>query len=172
MQLKIEFAILENLNIIEFARSLVCKSYIPVCKNTRMNPRGRWRRRRNLRRVPTTDLDRRWRAENSPLPLQNSVQVPVFLVIFMQYAEKYSIDLLEKGADKKKGQTLKNQTDLARSRARPGPCIGQLKVRYRLQNLSKAVPKTSGGFLLRCQLMSTSGSVGRRHSPQVAPAAQ
>ena len=48
---------------------------IPV---TRMNPRGRWRRRRNLRRVPTTDLDRRWRAENSPLPLQNSVQVPVF----------------------------------------------------------------------------------------------
>ena len=36
----------------------------------------------------------------------------------------------------------------------------------------KAVPKTSGGFLLRCQLMSTSGSVGRWHSPQVAPAAQ
>ena len=70
-----------------------------------MNPRGRWRRRRNLRRVPTTDLDRRWRTENSPLPLHNSVQVPVFLVIFMQYTEKYRIDLLEKGADKKKGQT-------------------------------------------------------------------
>ena len=33
----------------------------------------------------------------------------------MQYAEKYSIDLLEKGADKKKGQTHKqtNRENLA-----------------------------------------------------------
>mgnify|MGYP000294774888 CR=1 FL=1 len=69
----------------------------------------------------------------------------------MQYAEKYSIDLLEKGADKKKGQTKKERKS-GRSRARPGPCFGQLNDRYQSQNLSKVAPKTSSGFLLRSQL--------------------
>ena len=55
------------------------------------------------------------------------------------------------------GQTNIPQTFSARSRARPGPCFGQPNVRYQSQNLSKVVPKTSGGFLLRGQLMSTSG---------------
>ena len=40
--------------------------------------------------------------ENSSLPLQNSVQVPVFLPSFSGNCFCIAIDLLEKGADKKK----------------------------------------------------------------------
>ena len=83
-----------------------------------------------------------------------------------------SIDLLEKWSDKKKGLQTDKQTKFGRSRAQPEPGFGHLNVRYPSHTLSKAVPKMSSRFLLRSQLMGTSGSFGRWHSPQVAPAAQ
>ena len=60
----------------------------------------------------------------------------------------------------KKGLTKKRthrQTKSGRSRARPGPCFGQLNVSYQSQNLPKVVPKTSRGSLLRTRLKGTSG---------------
>ena len=136
-----------------------------------MNPRGRWRRRRNLRRVPTTELDRR--CEDRKIyrfPYRNRCKSP-FLSDFFLKSEPYVHRRARKVLRQKKN-TNTHQGKSGRSRARPGPRFGQLNVRYQSQNLSKVVPKTSDGFLLRSQLMGTSGSFGRWHSPQVAPAAQ
>ena len=120
------------------------KSQQPTCL-----PRGRWRRRRNLRRVPTTSDqpdrtgDRKWTA--SPTEIGAS---PLFWATFFWKVSCTGIDMLEKWSDKKKGQTHKHRFS-GRSGARPGPGFGQLNVRYQSQNLSKVVPKTSRGSLLR-----------------------
>ena len=127
------------------------KSQQPTCL-----PRGRWRRRRNLRRVPTTELDRRCEDRKeiaSPTEIGSS---PRFWASFFWKVNRTSIDLLEKWSDKKK------RTDLIHTisgpmRCGPGPGFGQLNVRYQSQNPSKVVPKTSSGSLLRTRLMSTSG---------------
>ena len=60
------------------------------------------------------------------------------------------------GTTNKDNQTNK-QRKSGRSRDLPGPCFGQLNTRYQSQNLSKVVPKTTRGSLLRGQLKSTSG---------------
>ena len=76
------------------------KSQQPTCL-----PRGRWRHRRNLRRVPTTSDqpdrggDRKWTA--SPTEIGAS---PRFWATFFWKVNRTSIDLLEKRSDKKKGQ--------------------------------------------------------------------
>ena len=93
-----------------------------------------------------------------------------FLSDFFLKSEPYVHRPARKVVRQKK-RTNTEQGKSGRSRARPGPGFGQLNVRYQSQNLSKAVPKMSSRFLLRSQLMGTSGSFGRWHSPQVAPAA-
>ena len=136
-----------------------------------MNPRGRWRRRRNLRRVPTTELDRRCEDRKEIASPTESGASPRFLSVFFLKSEPYVHRPARKVVRQKK-RTSDRHRNLVRSRARPGRGFGQLNVRYQSQNLSKAVPKMSSRFLLRSQLMGTSGSFGRWHSPQVAPAAQ
>ena len=111
------------------------------------------------------------RQKTDGFPYRNQCKSP-FLNDFFLESEPYVHRPARKVAAEKKRTDRHTQTKSGRSRARPGPCFGQLNARYQSQNLSKVVPKTSGGFLLRSQLMSTSGSVGRWHSPQVAPAAQ
>ena len=110
------------------------------------------------------------RTENGSLPFSIPGKT-VFLSVFFLKSEPYVHRPARKVVRQKK-RTDKKQGKSGRSRARPGPGFGQLNVRYQSQNLSKAVPKMSSRFLLRSQLMGTSGSFGRWHSPQVAPAAQ
>ena len=103
-------------------------------------------------------------------PYRNRCKSP-FLSDFFLKSEPYVHRPARKVVRQKKEHQTHPKTNLARSRARPGPGFGQLNVRYQSQNLSKAVPKMSSRFLLRSQLMGTSGSFGRWHSPQVAHAA-
>ena len=89
----------------------------PSLRITRMNPRGRWRRRRNLRRVPTTEASRRAVSRNelqillqhqavfrSPC-LQYTGQVPVVKPSFSWIYLHICIDMIKNGTNKKKLQT-------------------------------------------------------------------
>ena len=50
-----------------------------------MNPRGRWRRRRNLRRVPTTELDRRcFGPKTTRFPYRIRCMSPFLSVFFLK----------------------------------------------------------------------------------------
>ena len=121
-----------------------------------MNPRGRWRRRRNLRRVPTTsDQPDRGGARKRSISASHTVRDPVFGAIFSENRAVRPPTCSKKWLTKKKNR--QQQTKSGRSRARPGPCFGQPNVRYQSQNLSKVVLKTSCGSLLRTRLKGTSG---------------
>ena len=72
----------------------------------RMNPRGRWRRSRNLRRVPTTE--EAGVGEGSKIsPLRRSLQFedPSFGGVFSWYCLYNRIGPTQKGLTKKKKQT-------------------------------------------------------------------
>ena len=78
-----------------------------------MNPRGRWRRSRNLRRVPTTE--EAGVGEGSKIsPVRRSLpsQSPLLEVFFLDIAFKIASDRLKKSPPKKKHrQTDSKQTD-------------------------------------------------------------
>ena len=82
---------------------------------------------------------------------------PCFLGVFLENAFKIPSSRLKKGLTKKRDRQTRLHTKSGRSRARPGPCFGQLNVSYQSQNLPKVVPKTSRGSLLRTRLEGTSG---------------
>ena len=133
-------------------------------------PRGRWRHRRNLRRVPTTDLGRRWEGRKQ-LASPTEFGASPLVCFFSENREPYIHRPAQK-VDQEKKRTDKNQRKSGPIAMPMRSGFGQLNVRYQSQNLSKAVPKMSSRFLLRSQLMGTSGSFGRWHSPQFAHAAQ
>ena len=131
---------------------------------TRMNPRGRWRRSRNLRRVPTTESanDRGEGTEPADAPFLRS---PLFWRYFFLILPLKSHRTDSKSPDKQ-------QTDLSRSRGRLDPVSRHLKRCYRSAKPSKEGPESSSQIPLTSRLMGTSGFLGRWHSPQIAPAAQ
>ena len=139
-----------------------------------MNPRGRWRRSRNLRRVPTTE--EAGVGEGSKIcPVRRSLpsQSPLLEVFFLDIAFKIASDRLKKSLQKKRTDRQTNrQTDLSRSRGRLDPVSRHLKRCYRSAKPSKEGPESSSQIPLTSRLMGTSGFLGRWHSPQIAPAAQ
>ena len=71
--------------------------------DTRMNPRGRWRRSRNLRRVPTTEEAGVGEGSKiSPLRRLYSSKTPLLVVFFLDIAFIIASDRLKKGLTKKK----------------------------------------------------------------------
>ena len=93
--------------------------------------------------------------ENGPSRRLIRCGTPFFERFFLK-TEPYVHRPARKRGWQKKEQTHRH-TKSGRSRARPGPCFGQPNVRYQSQNLSKVVPKTSCGSLLRTRLKGTSG---------------
>ena len=140
-------------------------------KSTRMNPRGRWRRSRNLRRVPTTEEAGVGEGSKfSPLRRRHCSKSPLLEVIFLDIAFIIASGRLKKVPTKKKTDT--RQTDLSRSRGRLDPVFRHRKRSDRSKKPSKSGPESRTQIPLTSRLMGTSGFLGRWHSPQIAPAAQ
>ena len=142
--------------------------------DTRMNPRGRWRRSRNLRRVPTTEEAGVGEGpQTSPCRRSLPSQSPLLERFFLEIAFKIVSGRLKKPLTKNRTDTQTHrQTDLSRSRARLDPVSRHLKRCNRSKKPSKEGPESSSQIPLTSRLMGTSGFLGRWHSPQIAPAAQ
>ena len=136
---------------------------------TRMNPRGRLRRRRNLR-VPTIDEmpigSQKW--SSSAL---NDGRDPLFSTIFSRTCDRSSIDLVQKCSVIFLMTTPPPDRIWARSEPRD-PRFSTSKTALRPQVAQKSGSESVRSILLRSCLKSTSGTLTRLHSFEIAPAAQ
>ena len=138
-----------------------------------MNPRGRWRRRRNLRRVPTTsDQPDQDGTRKRTISASHTMQDPIFERLFLK-SEPYvhrparKVDQEKKRTDRQESKVFRPISSSAGIRFWTAKC--QIPVANPLksgsQNDPRMSPKRSNKEHLRLLL-------GRWHSPQVAPAAQ
>ena len=123
-----------------------------VAPNQPNNPRRGARRSRYLKRV---QRPRQGGTENGPSRRRMPGGTPFSSDFFLK-SEPYVHRPARKVVRQKKRTDIR-QTISGPMRCGPGPGFGQLNVRYQSQNLSKGVPKSSSGSLLRTRLMSTSG---------------
>ena len=137
-----------------------------------MNPRGRWRRRRNLRRVPTTsDQPDRGGARKRSISASHTVRDPVFGAIFSENRAVRPPTCSKKGLTKKKNRQTSDisgpipMRDVTRfwSAKRQIPVAKPLKSGPQNEQRISLKNPTKGHLRLL---------LGRWHSPQVAPAAQ
>ena len=137
-----------------------------------MNPRGRWRRRRNLRRVPTTsDQPDRSGARKRSISASHTVRDPVFGAIFSENRAVRSSTCSKKRLTKKNNKHLTDEIWPISSSA--GTVFWTAKCQIPVAKPLKSCPQNE----LRISLKNpTKGHLrlllGRWHSPQVAPAAQ
>ena len=139
-----------------------------------MNPRGRWRRSRNLRRVPTTEeAEVGERAQIMSLRCSLRSKTPLLDVFFLDIAFKIVSGRLENAPRKKKHRHTHTQTDKIEPISRSaGSRFQTLETLLPLGEALKRGSRIKLQIPLTSRLMGTSGFLGRWHSPQIAPAAQ